>query len=73
MKIKKYRNQAHAERVRIEACQCAAQVLASRDDERVMPIGWSLAVFFEKYITSGAEGTLKEFGPKKPAKLKAVK
>ncbi len=34
---------------------------------------WSLAVFFECYITGGAEGTRKEFGPRKPRKLKLVK
>jgi len=37
-----------------------------------MPWGWSLVVFFERYLRDGAKGTLKDFGPKKPEKLKVV-
>lgn len=31
---------------------------------------WSLAVFFESYLCSGAEGTMRQFGPRGPVKLK---
>jgi hypothetical protein len=58
---------------RIIACELAALVLAGRHDYDFVPHGWSLAVFFETYIEHGADGTRKDFGPKKPAKLKAIK
>lgn len=68
----KYRNRAHAMAVRTEACRMAAQVMAGRPDDTLAPRVWSLAVFFEKYIAEGAAATAKDFGPKKPVKLKAV-
>ena len=33
---------------------------------------WSLAVFFEQYMLTGAKGTRDDFGPKEPVKLEAV-
>lgn len=62
-----------SKRDRIEACKMVATVLSGKDEKPVIPYAWSLAVFFEQYITKGAKGTLKDFGPKKPAKLKAIK
>lgn len=59
---------------RIKACELAALVLSTRKDaESLVPLGWSLVVFFETYINEGASGTRKDFGPKKPVKLKLVK
>lgn len=60
-------------RIRAEAVRLAAQVLASRPEETPLPLAWSLAVFFEAYVTHGAAGTRKDFGPKKPVKLKVVR
>lgn len=60
-------------RIRTEACRLAAQVLASRPEETPLPLAWSMAVFFEAYMTKGAPGTRKDFGPKKPVKLKIVR
>lgn len=61
-------------KTRIKACELAAQVMAGRPNEvSFCPTLWSLTVFFEEYIKKGAEGTLKDFGPKKPAKLKVVR
>lgn len=57
---------------RIVACELAALVMSGRGDETPVPMIWSLTVFFEEYITKGAPGTAKNFGPKKPAKLKLV-
>jgi hypothetical protein len=51
----------------------AAQVMAGRPNEIAIPQLWSYAVFFEYYIGSGAEATQKDFGPKKPVKLKLVR
>lgn len=69
---KKFRKQAY--RNRLEAIRCAATVMhgIAHDRETLMPLGWSLAVFFEKYLWDGADGTMKPFGPKKPKKLKVV-
>ena len=58
---------------RIKACELAAIVMAGRPSETPSPLVWSLAVFFENYIDKGANGTAKDFGPKKPAKLHAIK
>ena len=61
-------------RTREKACELAALVLSGRPNEAaLLPIGWSLAVFFERYIDGGAEATRKEFGPRKPRKLKVTK
>jgi hypothetical protein len=62
-----------AERRRELACEFAAIVLAGQPVEDRIPYGWSLAVFFERYMEHGATGTMKDFGPKKPKKLKVVK
>lgn len=57
------------------ACQLAAQVMqgAGVTDRPLAPMLWSLAVFFEEYIETGSVGTQKDFGYKKPPKLKVVK
>jgi hypothetical protein len=55
---------------RVMACKLAAQVLVSRPDVQTIPFAWSLAVFFEQYISGGADFTRKAFGPKKAVKLK---
>ncbi len=69
-----YRSEKEAIRVRTEACRMAATVLAGHSDINPMaPTCWSLAVFFEKYMLEGAHGTMKDFGPKKPAKLRVVR
>jgi hypothetical protein len=58
------------QRRREKACQMAAQVMAGRPDEEVVPLLWSLTVFFESYMARGCTWTQKNFGPKKPVKLK---
>lgn len=62
---------------RWQACKLAAvamQGTAFEGGERtLMPITWSLTVFFETYMLEGADGTSKEFGPKEPVELKAEK
>lgn len=55
------------------ACTLAARVMAGRPTEPCAPTLWSLAVFFESYIERGAAGTRKDFGPKKPRKLRIVR
>lgn len=66
------RNKAREDR--IKACELAAIAISKHDmSEGYSPVVWCLAVFFESYIQHGAEGTRKEFGPSKPAKLKMVK
>lgn len=60
-------------RDRVEACRLAAQVMAGRPDDGLTPLLWSMAVFFENYIGLGASGTEKDFGPKKPVKLRVAK
>lgn len=42
------------------------------DDRSLAPIAWSMAVFFELYMTTGADGTSEEFGPKEPTELREV-
>jgi hypothetical protein len=60
---------------RVLACSLAASVMSgpagNRDD--LMPITWSLCVFFERYIEKGSTGTMREFGPKKPVNLRDVR
>jgi hypothetical protein len=72
MKAKRYRSWKECERIRTEACRCAAVVLAGRPEAPYAPDVWSLAVFFESYIAKGSAATEKDFGPKPPAKLKRV-
>jgi hypothetical protein len=69
---KRYASRAEATKVRIEACRCAATVLAGRPEEKVIPLVWSLTVFFESYIAHGAKRTERDFGPKEPAKLRVA-
>lgn len=58
---------------RIKACEFAAHLLATWDNEDgICPRLWSATVFFESYMTKGATHTMKDFGPKKPKKLKLV-
>ena len=62
----------YSKRDRVKACELAALVMAGRPDDNPAPLVWSLAVFFESYIAYGAEGTRKDFGPKKAVKLRVV-
>lgn len=48
---------------RWQACKMAAQVIAQRKDLAPHPKLWSLAVFFESYMTHGAEEIAEDFGP----------
>lgn len=61
--------------VRWQACKMAARVMQGRQngDEAITPLVWSLAVFFENYICTGAPGTQVDFGPKDVVELKVVK
>lgn len=63
---------SRATRRREKACEFAAIVLAGQPVDDRIPYGWSLAVFFERYMALGASGTAKDFGPKKPPKLKSL-
>lgn len=60
------------ERRRAKACQFAATLMADelRDDGDWVARLWSATVFFERYMELGADGTRKDFGPKRPRKLK---
>lgn len=72
--MKRYRSVKEAQRVRAKACKYAAIVLSTRKEtEALAPLAFSLAVFFETYIADGAKATRRDFGPKKPAKLKLVR
>jgi len=51
-----------AELRRVEAVHAAATAFASGLYETQAEL-WSLAVFFERFIETGAEGTLTDFGP----------
>ncbi len=62
-----------SKKVRIKACELAAQVMSSRPNDLCTPQLWSLAVFFQSYIEHGPDWTEQPFGPKKPQKLKVVK
>ena len=64
---------ARAMRRREIACQCAAEIMASRPDQDMVPALWSLSVFFDAYMARGAEGAKRDFGPKKPAKLRIAR
>jgi hypothetical protein len=62
-------------RIRREACRLAAHAVRKiepTNDGSYAPILWSLTVFFENYLITGADGTMDDFGPKEPATLKAV-
>lgn len=70
---KHYRSEKHAEAVRLEACRCAAVVLAHRPDLDFIPHAHAMCVFFESYIFHGSDFTRKPFGGKEPVKLRVVK
>lgn len=60
---------------RWQACKMAATLCAGwkpSTDGGITPMLWSATVFFESYLTEGAEGTREDFGPKDPAQLKPV-
>lgn len=60
---------------RWQACKMAAEVMSGRNErsnEGIVPLLWSVTVFFEMYLTSGSEGTIEDFGPKEPIQLKDV-
>lgn len=61
--------------IRWQACKMASRVMQGRmnGDEAISPLIWSLTVFFEIYMVSGASGTEKDFGPHDPVELKEVK
>ena len=55
------------------ACKYAAMLMGN--DHETDDWGqrlWSATVFFEAYLARGAQGTLRDFGPKKPTKLTAI-
>jgi hypothetical protein len=59
---------------RWQACKYAAAAMASlREDEEAGRRVWSYAVFFERYMIVGAEGTREDFGPKDPIELRLAK
>lgn len=59
--------------IRWQSCKMTAVAMQNHTDEDCLcPRAWSLAVFFERYMTEGAEGTLKDFGPKDPVVLLTV-
>lgn len=59
--------------VRREACRLAATARQRQEEEVFLtPRLWAMTVFFEKYLIEGAEGTMEDFGPKEPVKLKAA-
>ncbi len=70
--VKRYSSVDQAIQVRTNACRFAAAVMASRPSIELTPTIFSLAVFFEAYIAKGSAATAKDFGPKKPAKLRMV-
>lgn len=72
--MKRYRTYSEGMKIRRKACKYTAIVLSTRkDDDDMVPLAFSLAVFFEAYMFGGANATAKDFGPKKPAKLKVAK
>lgn len=63
-----------AEKRRAKACKMAAEVLGGAGPvmDGWAPVIWSLSVFFEQYMATGAKGTRKDFGPRKAKVLKLV-
>ena len=63
-----------ADRRRQLACAYAAQVMQGRGmDGDIACRVWSLTVYFETYMAEGSEGTRKDFGFKRPPRLKIVR
>jgi hypothetical protein len=52
----------HTELRRVEAVHAAATAFASGLYETQEEL-WALTVFFDRYIETGAEGTMEDFGP----------
>ncbi len=71
MSKKRKKNQIPDVDLRIEAIHAAANVMAGL--EYTPGTLWSLCVFFERYLLVGANGTMKQFGPKKAKKAKVLK
>lgn len=66
-------NQKQLRNIRIKACECAAKAISARQTgECILPMLWSMTVFFEQYIHEGSDGTRKDFGPEEPIELKIV-
>ena len=59
------------QKIRLEAIKAASSAL--QNDRFGSVDVWALAVFYEKYIWSGADGTRKQFGPKKEPKAKILR
>lgn len=60
--------------IRREACRLAAITLQGQGNEgELCPRLWSITVFYEQYMRKGARRTQKDFGPKKPIKIIALK
>ena len=56
--------------IRLEACRLAAQAAQGQcGDGPVAQRLWSLCIFFERYLRSGAKGTEEDFGYKEPVSL----
>jgi hypothetical protein len=64
-----YRTRAQAIAVRRDACMMAAEVMASRPADPVVPTLRALAVFFESYMTGGFQRTAEYGQTRKAAKL----
>lgn len=59
--------------IRRDACRLAAQALKATDvEDGYTPRIWSLTVFFECYLLSGASNTKADFGPPEPTELTVV-
>lgn len=63
------------QRIRLAAADMATAILVASADTHGPSTQTlhSLCSFFEKYICGGAEATRREFGPKKPSRLRVVK
>ena len=61
--------------IRREACRLAARVVQGQwaEGKEPLPNLWSMTVFFESYLLSGASGTRESFGPSEPVDIRIVK
>ena len=61
--------------IRREACRLAAKSFSGAWAEHLPPgtTLWSLTVFFEQYLLTGADGTKDDFGPVEPIDLGIVR
>jgi hypothetical protein len=69
MNTRTYKSRDQAIAVRRDACMMAAEVMASRPDEPIVPVLHGLTVFFESYMTGGAERTNEFAQSREAAKL----